>query len=350
MSARNLLLPFSFLYGAGVIVRNWLFDIGLLAVHKVSVPVISVGNVSAGGVGKTPLVEFLATKLRKDYRVAVISRGYGRKSTGYLVVSNGRQRCAEAWKAGDEASQLAEKLNEVVVVVDEKRARAAEHVVRDFQATVIILDDGFQHRYLHRDLNIVVLSYKELTNRDALLPAGNRREPLSSLLRADLIGISRCANRNEFENAQKILQSTVVKPMFAFRTRVKKMRSAETRKEVQQNWDRPIAFSGIGEPSAFEETLKSNGVNVGTHLIFRDHHWYSVTDLQKIRVSSNEFQADAIITTEKDVARLDGDNENGRMFLKENPVYYVEIEPEIIAGEEILNQQLERFGYAHRNN
>ncbi|MBI4428446.1 MAG: tetraacyldisaccharide 4'-kinase [Ignavibacteriales bacterium] len=350
MSARRLLLPFSGLYGMGVAARNWFFDAGLLPVRKVGAPVISVGNISAGGVGKTPLVEFLAEKLRRNNKVAVISRGYGRKSKSYLVVSNGRQRCAEAWKAGDEASQLAEKLDGVVVLVDERRARAAENAVRDFQATVIILDDGFQHRYLHRDVDIVVLTYEEIMNGDFLLPAGNRREPMSALRRTDIIGISRCENKDGFERARAILSRKWDKPLFAFRSRVKAVRLAETRKEMQQTWNNVIAFSGIGQPSAFQETLKSSGIHVGTHIVFRDHHWYSDADLESIREVVRDSHANAIMTTEKDVARLNGGSGGGQTFLRENPVYYIEIGPEIIAGEKVLEEKLQSFGYANRNN
>ncbi|HLF19461.1 MAG TPA: tetraacyldisaccharide 4'-kinase [Bacteroidota bacterium] len=350
MSGRALLLPLSMLYGVVVTLRNWLFDIGVLPVRKVSVPVISVGNISAGGVGKTPLVEFLALRLKKKNKVAVISRGYGRKSKGYLVVSNGKQRCAEAWKAGDEASQLAEKMDGVVILVDEKRARAAEHAVKDFQAGVILLDDGFQHRYLHRDLNIVVLSFDSIIKGDSLLPAGNMRESMTSLKRADVIGISRCESKEQFEKARALLLGVVDRPMFGFRTQVKDIKTAYMNKKLQGKWKKAIAFSGIGTPSAFEETLKSKRIPVVRHMAFPDHHWYSRSDLEVIRHSFIDVEADAIVTTEKDVARLNGDTGQGQMFLKENPVYYVEIEPEMIVGEDMLQNKLKSFDYAHRNN
>ncbi|MBI3004649.1 MAG: tetraacyldisaccharide 4'-kinase [Ignavibacteriales bacterium] len=350
MSLRLLLLPFSLLYNSGVILRNWFFDIGLLPIRKALVPVISVGNISAGGVGKTPLVEFLARKLGTNNKVAVISRGYGRKSKGYLVASNGRQRCAEAWKAGDEASQLAEKLDGTVVLVDEKRTRAADHAVRDFQASVLLLDDGFQHRYLHRDLNIVVLGLEDLVKRDFPLPAGNRRETLSALQRADVIGISRCENKEGYEKARTILLRIIDKPMFAFRTRVKAIRSGVTKKEVKVERRKPIAFSGIGEPSAFSETLKSIGIRVVDHVVFRDHHWYSASDIDRIQNLFRSHQSDAILTTEKDISRLSGDNTFGQKFLEEYPVYYVEIEPEIISGNEVLEEKLKSVVHAYRHN
>ncbi|MGH2569119.1 MAG: tetraacyldisaccharide 4'-kinase, partial [Bacteroidota bacterium] len=131
----------SLLYAAVIVLRNWFFDTGILQTTKISVPVISVGNISAGGTGKTPLVEYLARRFRdRGKKVAIVSRGYQRNTRGYVVVSNGRQRCAEAFESGDEPSQLAEKLDGVVVVVDEDRVRAAKTVAAEFGVQVVLLD------------------------------------------------------------------------------------------------------------------------------------------------------------------------------------------------------------------
>jgi tetraacyldisaccharide 4'-kinase len=328
-----VLLPFSLLYGAAVSLRNWFFEIGLLPVVKVSVPVVSVGNISSGGTGKTPLVQFLAENLKKRKKLAVISRGYRRKGDGYLVVSNGRQRCAEAEKAGDEPSQMAERLDDVVVIVDERRVRAAQRAIQDFGVEMILLDDGFQHRYLHRDLDIVIVSAKEIVRGDFLLPAGNRREPISALQRADILGISGCDSAMEYEKAKNALRESITKPMFGFCLRFRCGKNAQTRKTEDLSRKKAVAFSGIGNPSGFERTLISADVDVVRHFVFPDHHWYSEKDFQMILKTYRETKADVLVTTEKDIARF---NHVESAFLRENPVLYVEVEPDIVAGKDIL--------------
>jgi tetraacyldisaccharide 4'-kinase len=176
---RKLLFPFSLLYWLVSAVRNWFFDIGFLKSEKVSVPVISVGNISAGGVGKTPFIELLIDNSTTLGRLSVVSRGYGRKSAGTVVVSDGRGKIASVENSGDEPIQLALKFPKVIVVVDEQRVRGARKAI-ELGAEVILLDDGFQHRYLHRDLDIVLLTSKEILKGDIMLPAGNRREPWKS--------------------------------------------------------------------------------------------------------------------------------------------------------------------------
>lgn len=197
-------MPFSAFYWLGVAIRNLFFDKGILKATKVEVPVISVGNISAGGVGKTPVVEMLVERLKRKRHLAIVSRGYGRKSSGTIIVSDGKRQLVSVEKAGDEAYQIANKYRNLIVVVDEKRVRGAQKAIK-LGAELIVLDDGFQHRYLARDLNVVVLTAAEILEGDLLLPAGNRREPIASLERADVVMISRCANKREYKMAAKKL-------------------------------------------------------------------------------------------------------------------------------------------------
>ena len=340
-----LLLPFSFLYGAGVGLRNWLFERNVLRSTKVSVPVISVGNVSAGGVGKTPIVEFIARELQaKKRKVAVLSRGYGRKTRGYVVVSNGRQRCAEAGESGDEPAQLAEKLSGVVVAVDEQRVRGAQHVIRDFGVDVIVLDDGFQHRYLRRDLDVVIVSAEEVMGPRFLLPAGRQREGFAALGRAHVIGISRCKDARQFESLRENIRRFVDKPIFGFRNKAKRIIPAKmaTQKKTAGNDKTAVIFSGIGNPGSFEETVNSLGWNIRKQFVFTDHHWYKESELKTIEQSRLDNHAAMILTTEKDVARLKS-SEIGQAFLNSPEVGYVEIEAEIIAGQDVMRDALDRF-------
>jgi len=344
---RGLLLPFSWIYGAGVTLRNLLFDIGIRRIHSVGVPVISVGNLSAGGVGKTPFVELVARLLTmKGRRIAIVSRGYKRRGTGTVVVSNGDVLCADADQAGDEPAQLAEKLKSVVVVVDERRVRGARYAIKKFGVDLILLDDGFQHRSIHRDLDVVLLSAEEVSSGERLLPAGNRREPLRSLRRADLIVLSRCADEADFHRLEKRLRTRIDRPTMAVRVKVRAVRRATTKFSIDLNGikgKRVAAFSGIGNPASFEETMRLLAVQMQKHIKFADHHRYRPEDLRLIEEAARRFGADYVLTTEKDLARLRGASVGASDFLERYPVYYVEIEEEVIAGEEHLTEALRRF-------
>ncbi len=344
---RALLLPFSYLYGAGVALRNLFFDIGVLKTQRVSVPVISVGNISVGGVGKTPFVELLARRLSQHGRkVAIISRGYKRESSGTLVVSNGSLMCADADSAGDEPAQLASKLRGVVVIVDERRVRGARHAIQHFGAGIVILDDGFQHRYLHRDLNIVIVSSDEVLLGDRLLPAGNRREPLSALRRADIIVVSRCIDEEHFHRAEQRLRQRFDTPLSGVQIRASAVKKASSGFSVDLrslSGKRVVAFSGIGSPEGFETTLASLKLDVKKHFIFADHHRFTSEDVKSVEDSARKAQADYIVTTEKDAARLSGAGLEMKDFVERNPVYYVEIEHNVIAGEQELAKALARF-------
>lgn len=337
---RRFLLPLSFFYWLGVVLRNWFFDKGLLKTTKVAVPVVCVGNISAGGVGKTPVVEMLLERLDRTRRLAVVSRGYGRRSTGTVTVSDGTNRLADIEEVGDEPSQIAEKFRDVIVVVDEDRVRGAQRAV-DLGADLIVLDDGFQHRALERDMNIIVLTAKEVFEGDFLLPAGNRREPLSSLERADLLVVSRCREKEDFDRAEMIL-AHYAKPLVGVTTKLRSFKRALSGEAVEiRSFRRKnvVAFSGIGDPKSFEDVLIRAGARIEIHLIWSDHHWYSSKDIREIRKAFQKTGAGFIATTEKDLARLQGKFPE---FLKDQPVYSVQICQEIIAGEKELDKLLRK--------
>jgi len=336
---RKLLLPFSFLYWLGVVVRNWFFDIGVLTTQKVNAPVISVGNISSGGVGKTPFVEMLIERLNIGHRVAVVSRGYQRKTSGTVVVSDGNGNVSSTENSGDEPMQLAQKYPEVLVVVDEDRVRGAQKAV-ELGANIILLDDGFQHRYLHRDLNIVLLTVQEILAGDMLLPTGNRREPLTSLKRADLIVVTRCADIREFECAcaagrERHLLPTET-PTVGVKTKLKAFKRVSSNEIVNIGAfanKNIIAFSGIGNPESFEDLMMTANIKVLKHIVFSDHHWYKENDIKRIIGIRKQTHADFIITTEKDAVRL---REGFAGFLVTEPVLIAEIQQEIISGDQKL--------------
>ena len=335
------------MYGAGVAIRNWFFDIGLLRSRKVGAPVVSVGNLSSGGSGKTPLVELLAKQLMLAGRkVAIVSRGYKRESSGTLVVSNGLVQCAEAWVAGDEPAQMAAKLKGAVVIVDERRTRGAEYAIEKFGSDVIILDDGFQHRYLKRDLDIVVLPVAEVEDPGWMLPAGNRREPMTSLKRASLIALSRCESIEQFQKAKAIVGRWTDKPVMGVATKVSAFRRASSRFSIDLGGIRgktAIAFSGIGSPDSFARTLNSLGLDVKRHVVFPDHHFYRKSELKNLEHLLAETRVDYCVTTEKDVARLSSGNDEFQSFLEKAPLFFVEIEQSVMAGETELNEGMNRL-------
>ena len=188
---KSLLLPFSWLFRVGVRLRNMAFDHAWLITRELPCPVISVGNLTVGGTGKTPMVIYLAEKIQKmGFKPAILSRGYRRKGKGTTIVSDGRKPPLDYTESGDEPALMAQRLPKIPIVVDEIRFRGGTHLVRKFDPDVVILDDGFQHRWLHRDLDIVLMDAASPFSDGKMLPAGRLREPPKNLKRADLVAIT----------------------------------------------------------------------------------------------------------------------------------------------------------------
>ncbi|MDO4802473.1 MAG: tetraacyldisaccharide 4'-kinase, partial [Prevotellaceae bacterium] len=182
-------LPLSWGYGLAVFLRNELFDLGILKSQEFDIPIIGVGNITVGGTGKTPCVEYLIRLLKDDCKVAVLSRGYKRKTKGYVLANDN----TPATDIGDEAFQIKQKFPEVIVAVDEKRVDGIKHLLQlNPKPDVVILDDCYQHRYVKPGINILLMDYNNMPDKDKLLPAGRLREPVSSRIRADIIIVTKC--------------------------------------------------------------------------------------------------------------------------------------------------------------
>ncbi|RLJ70728.1 lipid-A-disaccharide kinase [Hydrogenivirga caldilitoris] len=283
-----LLYLFSLIYGGAVSIRNLLYDRGILKTKKLPVPVISVGNISAGGSGKTSLVRFLAQELGRTLRVAILLRGYRRKSKGTLVVSEWGELKTDAWSAGDEAYLLARLLPEVSVVVSEDRYRGGLLAVEELGAELVILDDGFQHRKLYRDLDVVLIKRRDLSDR--LLPAGLLREPLKNLKRADAIVLS-------YQDVEPFEFSIEGKPVFKlFREFRYLLNSSFERVPLEElRGEEVVAFAGLGDNEQFFKTLERLNFKVKDKLSFPDHHDYRDFRLEKDKL---------YITTPKDMVKL----------------------------------------------
>jgi tetraacyldisaccharide 4'-kinase len=312
------------------------------------IPVISVGNIVTGGVGKTPLVELLTSYcLQRGKRVGIVSRGYKRQSTGVVVVSDGRSILTDATGGGDEAVQMARKFSGVIVLVAERRVDAAKRA-QQYGVDVIIMDDGFQHRYLERDLDIVVLDATIDATREPLLPAGNKREPFGSLRRSHLIVMSHCREgvpEPHWFSLVRRVDGSLVKTRHRVLGIHRALDDAEVNPQAGTVGD-VFAFSGIGYHNRFLETLTGEGMTIKGERRFPDHHLYGDQDVRELVAHQRSVDATSLVTTEKDVVRMRAGTEGVRRFLVDENVFYLSIALEIMEGASVLyetvNNVLER--------
>ncbi|MDH3251474.1 MAG: tetraacyldisaccharide 4'-kinase [Ignavibacteria bacterium] len=339
------LLPLSWLYGIVVRLRNLAFDRGLLKTTGVSVPVISVGNITAGGTGKTPLVDYIAGYfLDRSKKVAVVSRGYGRKSTGVVVVSDGSTVLVDERMGGDEPVQLARKYPRLRVVVGERRVGAVRKAIDSLNAEIIVLDDAFQHRAIRRDLDIVVVRGEPGTAWDHLLPAGLHREPPGSLGRADLVAFSRIADERQLAMARERAMTYFRGPCIGYRYTIETLALAEGAGVVlpaEAKEKTVLAFSGIGDPQSFEADLRELGLNVKDHIRFRDHHRFTRNEFQQICRRGSTLGVEMIVTTEKDMVRLSGDRAIMAMVAQGVPLFVARLSIDITHGREEFHSLLD---------
>ncbi|CUU10919.1 lipid-A-disaccharide kinase [Candidatus Kryptobacter tengchongensis] len=332
---RFLLIPFSFIYWVIVVLRNLFYDRGILKVKKLPRPVISVGNILAGGTGKTPMVEWIGKYFSTlGKKVAILSRGYGRRTRGFVLVTDGEKIFANADECGDEPFQMAlksveEKLGWIVAVCED-RYIAGIKLLENFDVDVFLLDDGFQRRDLHRDFDIVIISGEE-TN-EFLIPAGLKREPLSSLKRANVLCFR---DEIDVKNFNRYLGEDKLRVKFRYEL-------LEIRKFFDYILDKSefsskkaVAFSGIGKHINFVKLLKDNNFCVVKDFEFPDHYRYTWMDIEDIVNFLNSTGAEFAITTEKDYARLFEMRE-----LKNFPFFYTRIEVKFLEGENDLKQKL----------
>ena len=340
------LVPISWLYGFGVAVRNKAFDYGVLRVRRVDVPVISVGNLTAGGTGKTPLVKWIVNLLRESgKRVGVVSRGYGRTTKGLIVVSDGSKVLVDGERGGDEPVEIAQSNPGTIVVVGKNRVEAARTAC-GMGAEAIVMDDGFQHRYLHRDLNVMVWNAREHPQDARLLPAGRLREPISGARRADIIVLTH-SDRDASDEEDSFLTEWLAKETVACRYRFEGMHPLHGPDKVIDSFSgkRILAVSGIGYPEGFRSVLQEVGVDLVKHIQFRDHYLYRTEDVKRIRKEAVEAGVVAIVTTEKDAIRLRAKVSDQSV---DPPFFFVRIKTEFLYGETELRGRILSL-WANRN-
>ena len=303
------LIPFSFLYGQAMMLRDHLYHRGCLTVHSLPRPVISIGNLTLGGTGKTPTVIFTA-RLLKDAgrRPAVVSRGYrGESKEAFNVVSDSRTLLLEWRLAGDEACMLARSLPGIPVLTGRKRIDPARAAIERFYADTIVLDDAFQHLSLKRQIDIVLIDSHSGFGNGRVLPAGPMREPPAALDRADIIVITKWNEQQEpspGEMAARIWNQRA--PIFHARYCPKMLVDDQDRRFPVSSMKgiKVCAVAGLADPEHFLSTLKSLGAQVMDAALFDDHYQYPERELARIITLSKK--ADCLITTEKDMVKLTG--------------------------------------------
>ena len=308
-AATIALAPFSALYSVAIKARSTGYERRFLKTHKLSVPVISVGNITVGGTGKTPLVQYLADHLAKSGRkVCILSRGYRRDNArSRVVVSDGERILSDVTRSGDEAMMLAQSLlGKSAVVCAADRVSAAQWAIESLKSDVLLLDDGFQHRRLARDFDIVTIDATNPFGNGRLLPAGILREPIKNVSRADCIVLTRTFDEGAAELIDRFRHVTNA-PIFLSRTTIQQYQRVdanEAAKDVPGMNQPLVAFCGIGNPGAFFHQLRAAHLDVRQDAAFRDHHKYSQADIDHLTELAKAKGAQALITTAKDSVKL----------------------------------------------
>ena len=307
--------------------RGWLYGCGILRARALPCPVVSLGNLTVGGTGKTPGVELAVRTLAElGHRPAVVSRGYGRKSRGVHIVADIASIRLEPEEAGDEPFLLARRLPGVPVVVGADRWQAARVAVEKCGATAIVLDDGFQQRALATSLEIVMARARRPWGNGRLLPAGPLREPIRALARADLVIATGPPGADSNEVASTVARYASRVPVITAAFEAVACWDARRMKPIPLTrlaGARVVAFAGIAAPAAFAATLRELRV-FGDVVAFPDHHWYSREDVKNLEARA--AGADALVTTEKDWVRLRGHLDEGP------PLYVVSVALRLLTG------------------
>lgn len=301
------LKPLEWLYRVAIFSRNKAYDTGVFRSRRLPVPVISIGNISTGGTGKTPAAMALASEaLARGLDPVIITRGYGGSAKGTVVVSDGQAIHLDAGEAGEEAFLMASRLPGVPVVKSPKRFPGGMLAVDRFNPGVIILDDGFQHRALARDIDIVLIDGSKLLEKECLLPAGRLREPVSSLRRASEIVITKAGAVEADELRHLLDRQCMTAPISALDYRpVDLVSSGRERLPLSELAGRRVlAFCGIANPEHLRRLLVDQGADMLEFLAFRDHYRYSEDDAITIREQADRLGAELVVTTEKDLVKM----------------------------------------------
>ncbi len=297
-----------------------------MAGRRLPHPVISVGNLTVGGTGKTPFVAFLARLLqRSGYQPVILSRGYrGKFEHSSLLVSDGARILCGPADCGDEPYLLAQQLSGVPILVGKNRYRTGRSLAGSFDRIIYLLDDGYQHLQLRRDLDILLIDASDPFGNGRLVPAGRLREPLAAIERADQIALTRSHLKDDLGKLMStIREKNPTAPLFLFHHEAGAfvdLKSGERFNAGQFAGKSVIALAAVGNPQVFLQDLQGLGMRIIDHFLFRDHHFYSQAQLDQVIKSRQENGAQAIVTTAKDAVRLE------RLLFEQGQIFTMEIE------------------------
>lgn len=336
---RKWLLWVAWCYGLIVRLRAWCYRRGWCAAVRLPCRVISVGNMTVGGTGKTPTVILLTEWLQaRGQRVAILSRGYKRVRTApQLLVSDGAKILAGPSESGDEPFLLAHRCPQAVVAVGADRVALGRWVLGQFPVDCMILDDGFQHRALHRDLDLVLLDATDIAGLDALLPAGRLREPLNGLDRAGAVVITRADSPSAVAATRDRLQMVGFPPDHTMEVVFEPACVVSVASQDQQpiSWGqhkKAWLVSGIGNSLSFRRSAESIGMHIVGETVFEDHHSYSADDVQRVRASLQAYEHTVVLTTEKDAGKLLS------LLTLDDPWWALRLHARVVKGEDHLRR------------
>lgn len=344
-----LLMPFSVVYWAATSFRNYLYDTGRRKSFHFETRTICVGNLAVGGTGKTPMVEYLVNLLNNTYVVAILSRGYGRKSKGFIMAKDG----VSVNDIGDESFQYFTKFkNNTNVAVGEQRILAIPSILLEVPSTdVIILDDAFQHRQVICDINIVITDFNHLFFQDFLMPSGRLREWRSGISRANIAVVSKCPDRlhqNQIDHVASEIKKYSKKEIPVFFTKVVYGNPIKIFDEPQKDLsEKVILITGIAKPEPFQDYITERFKLIEVYK-YRDHHDYTSKDLHHISDLYKKYQNQdvCIITTEKDMVKLK--DHQDKSLISDLPIFYIPITVDFLFGKDAFNEYI--LNYMEKNN
>lgn len=335
---RIILWPFSLIYGFILTVRNSCYDLTIFKVFKLGIPIVSVGNLSVGGTGKTPHVAFIANHVKSDVKTAVLLRGYGRNTKGFLIVTNN----VSVDTVGDEALFYKKSFeDELIVAVCEDRVEGVRKLKKLYpDLGLVILDDAFQHRRIHRDLDIMLMDYNKPFWKDLVMPAGRLREFSFGKKRADVIVVTKAPENIEFETKQKITNKVAVSQhQSLFFSTIKYGAITGFNSELFETADHILLVTGIANPQPLYEHLSK--LAEVTHKVYNDHYDFTEEDVNEIHELFDTFATrnKVIVTTQKDFMRLN--TPRLRKLTQDQPWFYQEIKVEF-NDEKVFKELIEK--------
>jgi len=325
---RYVLFPLAMLYWGILFWRNIFYTFGFFISRKLPAKVISIGNITAGGTGKTPAVIYLAKLLLKNKRtVGILSRGYGRKTAGTQLVTDGEKTVNDWRNFGDEPTLIAQTLTGVPVVVDSNRHRGGMFLIENFDPEIIIMDDAFQHRAIERDIDIVLINSQDTRAEHKLLPYGFLREPWTSLKRAHVLIFTKSNIKRPPTFLISMVKQTK-RPWFQSALISGRMTSSNGKKKEVIKGIKTLAISAVGDTRGFIKTLKNRGLCVVDTMTFIDHYNYTQADIEEAKKKIMNSTAEIAVTTTKDMVKL------SQLDLSGLDIYDIETEFKLRQGDE----------------